>query len=358
MQNLPNPPKVPMVTFDTLAIEPEHRFDAWRENIGVFFDLAAADGGRPDTDVRARIDACNLGETVFGVTRAGTQLFKRDAARIGDGMDHILVQVFLEGGGTAETGAEIKPGDMLVIDLGRRHAMVNTDFANLTLVLPRDVNPDLSDILSPLHARRLGSENPMVRFMGDHMQALWKSVPDMDMLQAAGALQGTLGLMEGWLSRDGLIDREPTPEVSAAIGKSIKVYLEKNLSLTLPPQELANTFNISRSQLYRIFEPHGGVGRYIWERRMQRALRMLSQTQFTNLSIGSVAFSCGFTSEAHFSRSFKSRFGQSPSRIRAGCLDAATSARQGPDGSDEEHMAFVGWIRELGNTRLLETDVA
>ena len=317
----------------------------------MFFDLSSADGEVPDNDVHAQINACNLGETVFGVTRSESQLFERKASRVArDHMDHILVQVFLEGGGLADGDQRIIAGDMLIIDMDQPHAMVNTDFENLTLVLPRELQSDLSELLAPLHGKRLSSENPMVRFTGEHMQALWKSVPDMDLLQAGGALQGTLGLLEGWLSQDGRLPQENNHDVSSALGKSIRRYIERHLSDPLSPQELATTFRISRSQIYRIFEPDEGVTRYIWERRMLRSLRMLSQPAFNHLAIGAIAFECGFSSESHFSRSFKSRFGHSPSQLRAQALGIQNDKESLLSSSNDETAHFSNWIRDLSTT--------
>jgi len=349
--NAPHPPFVQTVHFNTRDVEPEHRFEAWRENIGVFFDLSSPDGGIPENDIQAQIDACNLGETVFGVTRSQSQLFERKAKRVArDDMDHILIQVFLNGGGLADGDQQIVAGDMLIIDMDQPHAMVNTDFENLTLVLPRELQSDLSELLAPLHGKRLSSENPMVRFMGEHMRALWNTVQDMETLQAGGALQGTLGLLEGWLSQDGRLPRENNRDVSTALGKAIRRYIEGRLSETLLPEELAAMFRISRSQIYRIFESDGGVTRYIWERRMLRSLRMLSQAEFQQVAIGAIAFECGFSSESHFSRSFKSRFGQSPSQLRTQVLGTRHLSESLVGTIKSDGARFPDWIRELART--------
>tara|TARA_R110002110_G_scaffold261322_6_gene477139 strand:+ start:8589 stop:9641 length:1053 start_codon:yes stop_codon:yes gene_type:complete len=341
-------PAVPVVHFDSHDFDVADRFDVWRENIGVFFDLASPEGGKPGQDIHARIDACNLGETVFGVTKSESQLFSRDESRVAkDDMDHILVQVFLEGGGLAEGDERIYTGDMLVIDMDKPHAMVNTDFENLTLVLPRNMQTVLSELLSPLHGKRLSSENPMVRFMAGHMKALWHTVPEMDLIQAGASLQGTLGLMEGWLSQEGRLSEEITPEASSALGKSIRRYIEKHLAETLTPEGLAETFRVSRSQIYRIFAPYDGVARYIWERRMLRSLKMLTQPHSLHLTISAIAFECGYTSEAHFSRSFKARFGHPPSYMRAEASDNQHHCDGSSDTTAEDSAEFANWIREL-----------
>lgn len=341
-------PRVQSVAFDTQLLDPSDRYSAWEENIGVFFDLATADGGPPPADIAARIDACNLGATVFGVTKSQSQFFARSAKRLGlDDLDHILVQVFLEGGGTTEGNQTISAGDMLVIDMAQEHRMLNTDFENLTLVLPREFDPGLTEVLTSLHARRLPLENPMVRLMAGHLRALWDSVPDMNVVEAGSAVTGTAGLLQGWLSGNGELDGEIKAETSAALGKTIRRYIELHLSEPLTPEIIAARFRISRTQLYRIFAPHDGVSRYLWERRLARAMRMLSQPRYAGSSVGEIAMYCGFSSEAHFSRSFRARFGLSPSRAREEAMDAIRHGDGELHGDDDTRSRFPNWVRRL-----------
>ena len=342
------PPKVPTVHFNSADLNPSDRYDAWQDNLGVLFDMTGPDGETNGKDFRATIDACDLGGVVFGVTRAETQLFGRDARRVArDDMDHILVQVFLEGGGISARDQKIAAGDMLVIDLDQTHEMINTDFANLTMVLPRELIPGVSDLLAPLHGKRLGAENPMIGFMSDHLQALWRHVPDMEMDQAGGALQGTIGLMENWLSRQQPMSDDDTPSVSAAIGKAVCRYIALHLEEALSPEGLAKVFNISRSQIYRIFAPHGGVARYVLVQRLRRSMRMLTQPLFGLMSIGAIGYACGFTSESGFSRAFRNHYGMSPSEARAAAQAEFRKSATDADASNGQVQEFAAWIRKL-----------
>lgn len=342
--------QIPTIHFDSESLEAGQRYDAWQENLGVLFDMTPPDGGNSPKDFRASIDACNLGGVIFGVTRAQTQMFRRNSRRVArDDMDHLLVQVFLKGGGVANSDHRINAGDMLVIDLDQPHQMLNTDFANLTMVLPRDLIGGVSQFLAPLHGQRLGAENPMVRFMSDHLISLWRHVPDMRLDQAGGALQGTIGLMENWLATDKPLTYDSAPSVSAAIGKSICRYIDLHLAEPMTPETLAREFRVSRSQIYRMFAPTGGVARYILERRLRRCLRMLTQQLFNRLSIGAIGFACGLSSESHFSRSFRSRYGLSPSEARAAAFDLNRIGEAENDGTRSGMPPFAAWIRQLSD---------
>lgn len=99
-----------------------------------------------------------------------------------------------------------------------------------------------------------------------------------------------------------------------------------NQSLTEPgltPVSLASQMNISVRQLYRLFEEQGdSVCRFIQRARLDRSAADLSNPRLRHESITDIAFKWGFTDSAHFSRTFKKHFEQSPRDYRAHSLNA------------------------------------
>jgi AraC-like DNA-binding protein len=93
-------------------------------------------------------------------------------------------------------------------------------------------------------------------------------------------------------------------------------YIEQNLaSPVLTPQAVAKAAHVSRSTLYRLFNGHGGVSRYIWQARLNQAWTALSSRDDTR-TIGAIAFDLGFLSEAHFCHAFRHAFGIPPGSLR------------------------------------------
>ena len=60
----------------------------------------------------------------------------------------------------------------------------------------------------------------------------------------------------------------------------------------------------------------------VWERRLERAYTQLTDKSLSRRSIAEIAYGVGFKSSAHFSRSFRKRFGASPREIRQKALDS------------------------------------
>ena len=97
--------------------------------------------------------------------------------------------------------------------------------------------------------------------------------------------------------------------------KSVEI-MEENTEDPLSTRAIAERVNISLRELERQFRRWLDVtpGRYYRDLRLDKARTMLLHS---TSSITEVAFSCGFSSVASFSRSYKAKFGHSPSAGRS-----------------------------------------
>lgn len=79
---------------------------------------------------------------------------------------------------------------------------------------------------------------------------------------------------------------------------------------------LAREAGVSPAQLVKLFRRHLGTTpiRHVWETRTRRGAQLLRET---GLTVGEVAFRCGFQTPFHFSRWVKELFGVSPRALRA-----------------------------------------
>ncbi|MFC8728958.1 helix-turn-helix domain-containing protein [Streptomyces bacillaris] len=85
----------------------------------------------------------------------------------------------------------------------------------------------------------------------------------------------------------------------------------------LTPRTVAAAHFISPRQLHRLFEAEGiTAAAYIRSRRLAEARRRLADPAQYTTSIQSIARRCGYTSAAHFSRSFSAAYGMAPREYR------------------------------------------
>jgi len=81
--------------------------------------------------------------------------------------------------------------------------------------------------------------------------------------------------------------------------------------------DIANELHISDRWVRKLFADLGvNFKSYVIERRLLKAQEMLSDPRMTTEKLVVVALECGFSDQAHFTRHFTKRFGQSPGRYR------------------------------------------
>jgi AraC-like DNA-binding protein len=87
-------------------------------------------------------------------------------------------------------------------------------------------------------------------------------------------------------------------------------------SATLGPARLCRLAGMSRSQLYRLFEPIGGVAAHIQAERLRAAQRALADPA-DRRGIAQIAEAVGLFDCSSFSRMFRRAYGCSPREMRA-----------------------------------------
>lgn len=107
--------------------------------------------------------------------------------------------------------------------------------------------------------------------------------------------------------------------------RRVKAYVESNLTRPdLDIEEMAQRMGCSRRYVFRAFEADNMTpSEYIWGLRLERAYERLTSPNFRSSSISEIAFSCGFSSSAHFSRAFRKRYDMSPRDARQKAFDEA-----------------------------------
>ena len=91
--------------------------------------------------------------------------------------------------------------------------------------------------------------------------------------------------------------------------------MEANLETPLPMGEICKAAEISQRQLNRLFSQYLRKTPQLYYRdiRLDRARGLVTQT---SLAMSEIAFACGFSSQVHFSRAYKDRFGLPPVKDR------------------------------------------
>lgn len=103
--------------------------------------------------------------------------------------------------------------------------------------------------------------------------------------------------------------------LQSGIINEVILDIEKNYAREVSVEELSKKYNISRSQLFRLFKTKLDISpqQYIKHYRINHAADLLRRTELT---IGQVMEQSGFSNISNFSRQFKSVYGRSPKDFR------------------------------------------
>lgn len=313
---------LPVAEFTTAALTPLARYEAWRDLISAVFEPALPDGHQRH-DLRAEVSSAHFGQVLLVNATAEAQHFSRSRRLIAtENLDHYLIQVYRSGvcdGTYGEVQNTVRPGDIKIIDLAQTFRTFNTDFANITLTVPRTALAPLLDRPDAMHGIVLPREAPLARVIAAHIQELSTLAPQLTPIEGAALAAGTVRLVGACLGANPRSRDETRSYRLAAMGQAVRDFIGENVaSPLLGPDLLARRFNMSRAQLYRLFAGEGGVAAYIQARRLKHCFLAITDPGQSRRRIGEIAFEVGFSSDAHFSHAFRRAFGMTPSEARAG----------------------------------------
>ena len=308
--------------FDTDDVHPRHRVDVWRAAVTDTFLPIAVDDYDPRA-FSARYEAFDVGSLSLSRFSGTEQTFVRPPALIRNRHADVYVAVIHKGGrlSSDHNGRTDGPmeGSITLLDMTKP---CRVHFADRL---------DIIDVFIPrAHLdRAMGSTRGAVGLSISPDQASAALIQDFfsGMLRSGDAFapavadrMATIGvdlLAAGFAERLG---REPPRnEGASAVVYRAKVVIDGRLSeLDLDTTAVARALRISLRRLQEAFRMEGlSVDAWIWDRRLTNAHRLLSDPACGALAISTIAYRCGFASQAHFSRRFRQRFGQSPTEARS-----------------------------------------
>lgn len=118
-----------------------------------------------------------------------------------------------------------------------------------------------------------------------------------------------------------VLDRSGTPTDASLREQTrdrVKRYIDVNLDdPLLSLDRVAAAIGCSKRYLHKLFDGEAEtLNAYIWQTRLQRIRQDLADPALKDSSITEIAFSRGFSSSTHFSRSFRESCGVSPRAYR------------------------------------------
>nr|WP_241736170.1 helix-turn-helix domain-containing protein [Caulobacter sp. RHG1] len=327
------------------AAEQADAAEQYRKACAHLFDITLLS---PEDAFYNRLEGYNLGGVVFAQCAGVAQRFERRLPQIvGDGSDTIMLVLDLDGsewrGDYDGRTVSSEDGAIRVVDMVRPFSVTTTPYRTLYMILPRALlDPQAVDM--DFHGLVISDRLGSGRLLAAHLRTLWDTIEDMTSVDAAVGAKAAVSLLGGAIlsrceaARD---DARPVEKMLLAMGRQ---YIERRLAdPDLAPEAVREHLGVSRSLVYKVFAPVGGISAFIQGRRLDQAFDAILQDRAEQQTLGEIAYRHGFRSDAHFSRAFRGRFGVTPGRLRR----VGESARKEGLSALERPDDVWAWVRSL-----------
>lgn len=335
--------QIPRLSFKSEQMKSSEALAYWQESLCPSWDLqlneqAANESFHVDSEVW-RMDQMLFGYGVFGPTQVRC---RRERNYRADQMDHYRLILLRQGRFDCDAGerqASLTPGRFVITDMARPESNVSRS-DSLVLFIPRE---QLDDALPrPMDVHGMSPDNACAQLLHEHLSALLKHLPEATLEEIPGLSRATVSLVAASLASSPENLEAARPAVENVLLRRGRRFIEQHLrEEDLGAPQLCAELRLSRSTLYRVFTPVGGVSQYIKERRLARIHESLASGP-AGQSISRLAEQFGFKSAAHFSSAFRDQYGYSAREVAQRSPTISSGLDLGP-----RRERLMGWLGEL-----------
>ncbi|MXO67090.1 helix-turn-helix domain-containing protein [Altericroceibacterium endophyticum] len=214
--------------------------------------------------------------------------------------------------------SELAAGDFVLCDTGLPHYfMTNGPSVTVMVRVPGEVLRTYLPTPGQFCGQRLGRASGVTGSVAAMVQELSNDGGNIDSLHEARVARYLLEM----ISMSYMMGVETSQDTSAIAWqrrKDVIEFIEDNLrDSELSPASISDGLKISSRYLRTIFASGGEkMSTYILRRRLEECARQMANPAWAAHTLTEIAFSWGFNSAAHFTRTFNDKYGVSPREYR------------------------------------------
>jgi AraC-like DNA-binding protein len=305
--------------WSTSDVPVREQFGYWREAVcEAVMNVATEEA--PNTDFFGKITCTDHGDLRFASFSSTPHRIVRRTSHIGrSNSAHYLISLQRTGVGQmhqANQHCELRAGDIGFVDGERPFSVTFPEAVDRAVaVVPSVLLYSRAPWLRDRPVGRMAHDpdlHPMLRLT---MKRL--SGPACKSINEAELLTDNLCNLVVLLTAPDNKQRRTAEESISNIDRMLAFVRRRFSDPHLSPQMLADYLQISVRTVHKRFEvTDTSFGRALLEMRLEAAHRILSDPQYSALTVTQIAFGVGFNDLSHFTKRFRAKFGASPTHCR------------------------------------------
>lgn len=215
--------------------------------------------------------------------------------------------------------AQLEAGDFVLCDTGLPHYFLTVDHSVTVMVrVPGEILRSYLPTPEQFCGRHLGCANGLTSTVAAMVRELSSSIGSGLDQQCEERVARYLLEMISMSYTMGAIPVEDASAITWQRRKAVIQYIEDNLrDPELSPASISAGLKVSPRYLRTIFTPGGEkMSAYILRRRLEECARQMCNPGWHAHTLTEIAFSWGFNSAAHFTRTFHEKYGVAPREYR------------------------------------------
>jgi AraC family transcriptional activator of tynA and feaB len=318
------------LSWSTAQVHPRDRVAYWIDHM---CDACHVDcAPRRDTALFGDCAVADLAGTLqFGKGTSTAQSLSRSSRQIARGNSdffHVCVMsygqaLFSQDG----REAKLEPGDFVLSDRTRPDQFIfDSEFSQAVVMIPRQMLTCRVGSAERFTAIRIDGSKGLGGLLSPVLQNLGGQLRDIPADAQARIAGNVIDLVASAV----LSESEGLPISSGMTYVRVKFWIESHLAQDLSGERIASECGVSVRHLNRLFARDGvSLMQYVWERRLARCQRELTDPMMCHRSIIEIAMASGFKDPSHFSRVYRARYGRTARDDRA----TQTRAKHRPNGT-------------------------
>lgn len=219
-----------------------------------------------------------------------------------------------------QNGKEVslQPGDMTLYDATRAHRIhCPGQFSKLILSIPRPALKQRVAGIDACTAMRIPGANGVGSVAANFLHTFAIQAEQLQANELSTLSDHALDLLSLAVTSVRPTDINLSSSRLAALN-NIKTFIDHHLhDATLDSRQISAYAGLSVRYINKLFkEEETSLMRYVWKRRLEKCRQDILNPEFAGRRLSDIAYYWGFNDMAHFSRTFKQRFGCSPREFR------------------------------------------
>ena len=310
------------VSFSTATVDQRSQLSYWREVVcATFVQLGVERLQRPAVGFRGEVTAQSLGGLrVATVVSEPHAVFRSPEMIRWSPEDDFLVNLAIRGRAVvAQDGREavLRPGDFTVYDSARPYRIHCPDpFRLLVLKIPRGLFASHCQLPPGATAAAVQGDRGVGALFSSLLRSLPAHTPGLPP-EVVGQVGVNVLELLGTVLSDLASDVRPALPREAQLLRARRYITDHLSDPGLSPATAAEAIGLSVRYLHLLFQTEStSPFRWILERRLELAARLLADPRQASRSITNIAFAVGFKDASHFTRVFKHRYAVGPRDYR------------------------------------------